>query len=59
VDGSFKDPGFHPDVKVMTLRGVAAAVLGSIAAPLALVATVETGPGKDTDCGSGMAVAAK
>jgi len=59
VDGSFKDPDFHPDVKVITLRGVAAAILGSIAPPLALVATIETGPGKDTDCGSGMAVAAK
>jgi uncharacterized protein involved in outer membrane biogenesis len=59
VDGTFKDPGFHPDAKVITLRGVAAAVLGSIAAPLALIATVETGPGEDTNCGSGMAVAAK
>jgi uncharacterized protein involved in outer membrane biogenesis len=59
VDGSFKDPGFHPDVKRITLRGVAAAVLGSIAAPLALVATVETGPGKDTDCGAGTAFAAR
>jgi uncharacterized protein involved in outer membrane biogenesis len=59
VDGTFKDPGFHPDVKRITLRGVAAAVLGSIAAPLALIATVETGPGEDTDCGSGLKVAAK
>jgi uncharacterized protein involved in outer membrane biogenesis len=49
VDGSFKDPGFHPDVKRITLRGIAAAVLGSIAPPLALIATVETGPGKDTN----------
>ena len=58
VDGTFKDPGFHPDVKVITLRGVAAAILGSIAPPLALIATVETGPGKDTDCG-GSTVAAR
>jgi uncharacterized protein involved in outer membrane biogenesis len=58
VDGSFKDPGFHPDVKVITLRGIAAAVLGSIAPPLALIATVETGPGKDTNCG-GPAVATR
>jgi uncharacterized protein involved in outer membrane biogenesis len=59
VDGSFKDPGFHPDVKRITLRGIAAAVLGSIAPPLALIATVETGPGKDTNCGGGPAVAAR
>jgi uncharacterized protein involved in outer membrane biogenesis len=59
VDGTFKDPGFHPDAKVITLRGVAAALLGSIAPPLALIATVETGPGKDTNCGAGTAVAAR
>lgn len=59
VDGTFKDPDFHPDVKVITLRGVAAAILGSIAAPLALIATVETGPGEDTNCGGGSTVAAR
>jgi uncharacterized protein involved in outer membrane biogenesis len=59
VDGSFKDPGFHPDVKVITLRGIAAAVLGSIAPPLALIATVETGPGEDTNCGGSPAVASR
>jgi AsmA family protein len=42
---------------VITLRGVAAAILGSIAPPLALVATIETGPGEDTNCGGSPAVA--
>ncbi|MGH8029893.1 MAG: AsmA family protein [Arenimonas sp.] len=59
VDGTFKDPDFHPDVKVITLRGAAAAILGSIAPPLALIAVVETGPGKDTNCGAGTGVATK
>lgn len=46
VDGTFKDPGFHPDVGKITLRAVAAAVLGGITPPAALLATYETGPGK-------------
>ena len=50
VDGTFKDPGFHPDVKRVTLRGLAAAVLGSIAPPAALLAVYEPGPGKDVAC---------
>lgn len=50
VDGSFKDPGFHPDLKRVTLRGVAAAVLGALAPPAALLAVYESGPGKDVAC---------
>jgi len=52
VDGSFKDPGFHPDLKRVTLRGLAAAVLGSLAPPAALLAVYEPGPGKDVACQS-------
>jgi uncharacterized protein involved in outer membrane biogenesis len=59
VSGTFKDPSFHPDAKVITLRGAAAVLLANIAPPAALLATFEPGPGKDTDCGSGMAMAAK
>jgi uncharacterized protein involved in outer membrane biogenesis len=59
VSGTFKDPSFHPDAKVITLRGAAAVLLAHIAPPAALLATFEPGPGKDTDCGSGMALAAK
>jgi uncharacterized protein involved in outer membrane biogenesis len=59
VDGTFKDPAFHPDLKVITFRGAAAAILANIAPPAALLAVFETGPGKDTDCGTGMSVAAR
>jgi uncharacterized protein involved in outer membrane biogenesis len=53
VDGSFKDPEFHPDLARMTLRGVAAAVLGAFAPPAALLAVYESGPGKDVACRPG------
>lgn len=53
VSGSFKDPEFRPDFKRVTLRGVAAAVLGSIAPPAALLAVFESGPGKDIACRPG------
>jgi uncharacterized protein involved in outer membrane biogenesis len=53
VDGSFKDPAVHPDVKKITLRAVAAAVLATITPPAALIATNETGPGKDVSCRPG------
>jgi hypothetical protein len=55
VNGTFKDPSFKPDMKVLTLRGAAAAFLGSLAPPAALLAVFETGPGKDTGCGSAIA----
>jgi uncharacterized protein involved in outer membrane biogenesis len=55
VNGTFKDPSFKPDMKVLTLRGAAAAFLGSLAPPAALLAVFETGPGKDTGCGSTIA----
>ncbi len=51
VTGTFKDPGFRPDLKRVTLRALAAAALGSIAPPAALLAVYETGPGKNVDCG--------
>lgn len=50
VGGSFKDPSFRPDLKRVTLRAIAAAVLGSLAPPAALLALYETGPGKDIAC---------
>ena len=63
VRGTFKDPEFRPDIKKMTLRGLAAAILGSLAPPAALIALYETGPGKDVSCcplpGSPSAQAAK
>ena len=51
VGGSFKDPSFRPDFKRLGLRGAVALALGSIAPPAALLATLELGPGKDSNCG--------
>lgn len=51
VGGTFKDPTFRPDFKALGMRGAIALALGSIAPPAALLATLETGPGKDADCG--------
>ncbi|GAB3062633.1 AsmA family protein [Stenotrophomonas tumulicola] len=51
IGGTFKDPSFRPDFKALGIRGAIAITLGSIAPPAALLATIETGPGKDADCG--------
>jgi len=51
IDGTFKDPGFHPDYGRVGLRGAVALVLGNIVPPAALLATLELGPGKDVACG--------
>lgn len=51
VSGSFKDPSFRPDFKALGARGALALALGAIAPPAALLATLETGPGEDSDCG--------
>jgi uncharacterized protein involved in outer membrane biogenesis len=51
VEGSFKHPRFHPDYARIGLRGALALVLGNIAPPAALLATLELGPGKDANCG--------
>ncbi|WP_313253745.1 AsmA family protein [Stenotrophomonas acidaminiphila] len=51
IGGTFKDPSFRPDFKALGLRGAIALTLGSITPPAALLATLETGPGKDADCG--------
>ena len=51
VSGTFKDPSFRPDLKRVGLRGAIALALGSIAPPAALLATIELGPGEDSNCG--------
>lgn len=51
VGGTFKDPSFRPDFKRLGLRGATALALGSIAPPAALLATIEVGPGEDSNCG--------
>ena len=51
IGGSFKDPSFHPEGGPLLLRTAAAAALYSVAPPAALLALIETGPGKNIDCG--------
>ena len=51
VDGTFRDPGFRPDMARLGLRGAIALALGSIAPPAALLATIELGGGEDSGCG--------
>jgi hypothetical protein len=51
IGGTFKDPSFRPDFKALGIRGAIALTLGSIAPPAALLATIETGPGEDSNCG--------
>ncbi|HVR81123.1 MAG TPA: AsmA family protein [Luteimonas sp.] len=51
VSGTFKDPSFRPDMMRVGLRAALALVLGSIAPPAALLATLELGPGEDSNCG--------
>jgi uncharacterized protein involved in outer membrane biogenesis len=53
LTGSFRHPAFHPDVARIGLRVVAAALLAGITPPAALIATYETGPGKDVSCRAG------
>lgn len=51
LDGTFKDPRFRPDLKRVGLRGAIALTLANIAPPAALLATIELGPGEDSNCG--------
>lgn len=51
VDGTFKDPDVRPDMKRVGLRAALAITLGSIAPPAALLATLELGPGENSECG--------
>src|SRR5690606_2718898 len=51
IDGSFRDRGFRPGMARLGLRGALALTLGSIAPPAALLATLELGPGEDSNCG--------
>ncbi|MEO6064818.1 MAG: AsmA family protein [Lysobacterales bacterium] len=51
LTGTFEDPSFRPDFKRVGLRAAIALTLGSILPPAALLATIETGPGEDSNCG--------
>lgn len=51
IGGTFADPSLAPEGGPLVLRGGAVAALVAIAPPLGLLALIETGGGKDTDCG--------
>src|SRR5690606_42077008 len=51
VEGTFKQPRFHPDYGRVGLRAAIALALGNIAPPAALLATLGLGPGADPNCG--------
>ncbi|TDK24446.1 AsmA family protein [Luteimonas aestuarii] len=51
ISGSFVSPSFRPDLAALGLRGAVALTLASIAPPAGLLATIEPGPGEDSDCG--------
>lgn len=57
VEGSLKKPSVRPKGGPIAARLAGAAVLAAIAPPLAALAFIETGPGKDTDCGKLLAEA--
>jgi hypothetical protein len=47
----------RPQAGRLAARGAAAVALGAIAPPLAALALIETGPGKDAPCGELLAEA--
>lgn len=50
--GTFKNPQFTPDMKRVAARTGAAVALGTLLTPIAaLMPMIESGPGKDSDCG--------
>jgi hypothetical protein len=57
IKGAMRDPRIRPKPGPLAARGAAAVALGAIAPPLALLAFVETGPGKDANCGQLLAEA--
>jgi uncharacterized protein involved in outer membrane biogenesis len=52
IRGSFRDPDVFPDAKALAVRGAAAGLLALINPLLALASFIETGPGKDSNCGN-------
>lgn len=52
ITGTLKHPKVRPELGPLALRALAAVALGAIALPAALIPLIETGPGKDTDCGA-------
>ena len=58
IGGTFSAPTAGPDKAALAGRAGLAIALGVINPLLALLATIETGPGKDADCSAALGVAA-
>jgi AsmA family protein len=52
ITGTFKNPSIGPNVAKLGVRGGAAVGLGLLAAPLALLPTIQFGVGDDNRCGA-------
>jgi uncharacterized protein involved in outer membrane biogenesis len=52
MQGAFKGPSVRPKAGPIVARGAAAAALAAANPLLALLPFIETGPGKDSDCGA-------
>jgi uncharacterized protein involved in outer membrane biogenesis len=52
IGGTLGAPKVTPDKKALLARGAAALALGAINPLLSLAATIEPGPGEDTNCGA-------
>jgi AsmA family protein len=59
INGTFADPTAGPDKAALAGRVGLGIALGVINPFLALLATVETGPGEDADCSGSLAMASK
>jgi AsmA family protein len=57
IGGTFASPGAGPDKAALAGRVGLAVALGAVNPLLALAATIETGPGKDSDCEQTLALA--
>jgi uncharacterized protein involved in outer membrane biogenesis len=57
VTGPLRQPKAHPKAGPLVARVAGAAALAAASPALAILATIENGPGKDTDCGKALAEA--
>jgi len=52
INGTLRNPTVRPELGKLAARGVGAVALGTLLTPAAsLLALIENGPGKDSDCG--------
>jgi uncharacterized protein involved in outer membrane biogenesis len=51
MEGPMRQPKAHPKAGPLVARAAGAIALAAVNPALAVLATLETGPGKDTDCG--------